>query len=234
MNASNPFSLAGRVALVTGSSRGLGRAMGVALGRAGAKVAFNYFNSRETAERAFADYKSRKLEGMLAQADVTDEDSVSRMTKQVAEQLGPIDIVVINATCDQPHKPHRRIRAARASRRPGRKCRRGLAVHKLRARRREPAEHRAAEDGRGSARKGWQSRQVRGGGGTARIQAADIRRHGRRGAGQDRIRARTDAELQPVGDRRSCDIRNVRRRRACIYTPPVIILVKGRDQSPGA
>lgn len=105
MSASNPFSLAGRVALVTGSSRGLGRAMAVALGRAGARVALNYLNSRETAERAFTDYKSQKLDGMLVQADVTDQESVNRMTKQVAEQLGPIDIIVINATCDQPHKP---------------------------------------------------------------------------------------------------------------------------------
>jgi 3-oxoacyl-[acyl-carrier protein] reductase len=79
--------------------------MAVALGRAGARVALNYFNSRETAERAFADYKSQKLDGMLVQADVTDQDSVNRMTTQVAEQLGPIDILVINATCDQPHKP---------------------------------------------------------------------------------------------------------------------------------
>jgi 3-oxoacyl-[acyl-carrier protein] reductase len=105
MSVSDPFSLAGRVALVTGSSRGLGRAMAVALGRAGARVALNYLNSRETADRAFADFKSQKLEGMLVQADVTDQDSVNRMTQQVAEQLGPIDIVVINATCDQPHKP---------------------------------------------------------------------------------------------------------------------------------
>src|SRR5262245_13196764 len=105
MSASIPFSLAGRVALVTGSSRGLGRAMAVALGRAGARVALNYLNSRATAERAFADYQSQKLDGMLVQADVTDEDSVNRMAKQVGEQLGPIDIVVINATCDQPHKP---------------------------------------------------------------------------------------------------------------------------------
>ena len=79
--------------------------MAVALGRAGAKVAFNYLNNREIAERAFADYKSQKLDGMLVQADVTDEDSVDRMTKQIAEQFGPIDILVINATCDQPHKP---------------------------------------------------------------------------------------------------------------------------------
>ncbi len=105
MSHSDLFSLKGRVALVTGSSRGLGRAMAFALGRAGAKVAFNYHNSRETAERAFAEYQKEKLEGMLVQADVTNEDSVNRMAKQVAEKLGPIDIIVINATCDQPHKP---------------------------------------------------------------------------------------------------------------------------------
>ncbi len=105
MSHTDLFSLKGRVALVTGSSRGLGRAMAFALGRAGAKVAFNYHNSRETAERAFADYQKEKLEGMLVQADVTNEDSVNRMAKQVADKLGPIDIIVINATCDQPHKP---------------------------------------------------------------------------------------------------------------------------------
>ena len=55
MSVSNPFSLAGRVALVTGSSRGQGRAMAMALGRAGARVAFYYCNSQETAERAFAE-----------------------------------------------------------------------------------------------------------------------------------------------------------------------------------
>jgi 3-oxoacyl-[acyl-carrier protein] reductase len=105
MSTSNPFSLSGRVALVTGSSRGLGRAMALALGRAGAKVALNYCNSPEIAERALADFKSHKLEGMLARADVTDEESVNRMAREVAAELGPIDILVINATCDQPHKP---------------------------------------------------------------------------------------------------------------------------------
>lgn len=105
MSHTDLFSLKGRVALVTGSSRGLGRAMAFALGRAGAKVAFNYHNSRETAERAFAEYQKEKLEGMLVQADVTNEDSVNCMAKQVADKLGPIDIIVLNATCDQPHKP---------------------------------------------------------------------------------------------------------------------------------
>jgi 3-oxoacyl-[acyl-carrier protein] reductase len=105
MTTLNPFSLSGRVALVTGSSRGLGRAMALALGQAGAKVALNYCNNQETAERAFADFKSQKLEGILARADVTDEQSVNRMARQVTAELGPIDILVLNATCDQPHKP---------------------------------------------------------------------------------------------------------------------------------
>ena len=58
------FSLAGKVALVTGSSRGLGKAMAFALGSAGAKVAFNYANNREWAERTFAEYRGEGFEGV--------------------------------------------------------------------------------------------------------------------------------------------------------------------------
>ncbi|HYV32076.1 MAG TPA: SDR family NAD(P)-dependent oxidoreductase, partial [Candidatus Binatia bacterium] len=89
MNVADPFSLAGRVALVTGSSRGLGRATALALGKAGAKVALNYSHSKETAERAFADFRSQQLQGMLTRADVTDAESVNRMAQQIARQLGP-------------------------------------------------------------------------------------------------------------------------------------------------
>lgn len=100
-----PFSLRGRVALVTGSSTGLGRAAAVALGQAGAKVAVNYFNNTARAEKAFAEFQSQGLEGMLIQADVTDAQAVEKMIEDVAKALGPVDIVVVNATCDQPHKP---------------------------------------------------------------------------------------------------------------------------------
>src|ERR1043166_663016 len=105
MNTSDPFSLAGRVALVTGASRGLGRAMAMALGQAGAKVALNYCHSQETAERAFAGFREQGLQGMLVRGDVTQEADVQRLAGEVAAQLGPIDILVLNATCDQPHKP---------------------------------------------------------------------------------------------------------------------------------
>jgi 3-oxoacyl-[acyl-carrier protein] reductase len=79
--------------------------MAIALGQAGAKVALNYCNSQETAERTFAGFREQGLQGMLARADVTQEADVQRLSQEVATQLGPIDILVLNATCDQPHKP---------------------------------------------------------------------------------------------------------------------------------
>jgi len=99
------FSLEGRVALVTGSTKGLGRSMATALGKAGAKVAFNYCNSTAKAEAAFEEFKSAGGEGILTRADVTDADSVKRMNEEITSNLGPIDILVVNATPDQPHKP---------------------------------------------------------------------------------------------------------------------------------
>jgi 3-oxoacyl-[acyl-carrier protein] reductase len=102
---SNPFSLAGRVALVTGSSAGLGKAMAMALGQAGAAVAFNYQNNQARAEKTFADFQAQGCHGALVRGDVTSEVEVPRLVNEVAERLGPVDILVVNATCDQPHRP---------------------------------------------------------------------------------------------------------------------------------
>lgn len=99
------FSLAGRVALITGSTTGLGKAMAHAMGAAGAKVALNYANNSARAEAAFADYQAAGNTGGLFRASVIDEAEVQRLAAEVAEQLGPIDIVVLNATPDQPHQP---------------------------------------------------------------------------------------------------------------------------------
>src|SRR5690242_1142840 len=98
------FSLKDRVALVTGSSTGLGKAMAKGLGQAGAKVALNYFNNSERAEKAFSEFTAAGFEGMLVRADVTGESGVSSMMAEIRKTLGPVDILVINATCDQPHK----------------------------------------------------------------------------------------------------------------------------------
>jgi 3-oxoacyl-[acyl-carrier protein] reductase len=105
MTDKNLFSLEGRVALVTGSSKGLGKAMALALARQGAKVALNYANGRAQGEQALTELQKENLEGALFQADVTDETSCNQLVADIGKQLGPVDILVINATCDQPHKP---------------------------------------------------------------------------------------------------------------------------------
>lgn len=96
------FRLDGHVALVTGSTRGLGKQIALALAHAGARVAMNYANDRAVAEAAFADLQRQSSDVFLAQGDVTNPDSVQALCDQVASALGPIDILVVNATCSQP------------------------------------------------------------------------------------------------------------------------------------
>lgn len=99
------FSLQGRVALVTGSTTGLGRALALSLGQAGARVAMNYQNNTARAEKAFAEFRAAGCEGGLFRGDVTSEADVPRLVAAIEEELGPVDILVPNATCDQPHRP---------------------------------------------------------------------------------------------------------------------------------
>ena len=73
------FSLSQKVALVTGSSRGLGYGVAHALGRAGAKVVLNYLNDRESAEKAFAGLKSDGIHAMLVRADVSNPEQISSL-----------------------------------------------------------------------------------------------------------------------------------------------------------
>lgn len=98
-------SLEGHVALVTGSTTGLGKAVAQALGQAGAKVAINYYNNTERAEKALAEFEALGGTGMLVRGDVSSPDGVADVCGTVADKFGPIDILVPNATPDQPHKP---------------------------------------------------------------------------------------------------------------------------------
>lgn len=100
-----PFDLSGRVALVTGSTTGLGKAIAHSLGAAGAKVALNYANDEDRADRAFAEFDAAGHSGALFRASAVDEQGVPRLFSEVAETLGPVDIVVVNATPAQPLKP---------------------------------------------------------------------------------------------------------------------------------
>ena len=99
------FRIDGRVALITGATRGLGKAMAFGLARAGAKVAINYANSHEHASRTLKEFTDAGLKGMLVRANVTDEAEVDRMCTEAERALGPIDIAIYSATGDQPLKP---------------------------------------------------------------------------------------------------------------------------------
>ena len=104
MSAASPFSLAGRTALVTGSSTGLGKAVATCLGTAGAKVALNYANNQARGEAALAELQAADITADLFQADVSNEAGVDQLFTAIEGSLGPVDIVVVNATPDQPHK----------------------------------------------------------------------------------------------------------------------------------
>jgi 3-oxoacyl-[acyl-carrier protein] reductase len=91
------MKLKGRTALVTGGSRGIGRAVAIALADEGADVAINYVSS-ETAARDVAEH-IRKMgrRAVLAQADVSDYPDTFRMAQDVLREFGHVDILVNNA-----------------------------------------------------------------------------------------------------------------------------------------
>jgi 3-oxoacyl-[acyl-carrier protein] reductase len=86
-----------RIVLVTGGSRGIGRACCVRLGQAGAKVAINYRSRMEDAAETAWLVQDAGAEAMTVAADVADEKSVAAMVAQVNDRFGPIDMLVNNA-----------------------------------------------------------------------------------------------------------------------------------------
>lgn len=99
------FSLSQKVALVTGSSRGLGFGVARVLGKSGARIVLNYLNDRETAEKAVQLLKEDRIHAMLVRADASDPKQIASMVESVEEKFGSLDILVPNATPDQPQQP---------------------------------------------------------------------------------------------------------------------------------
>ncbi len=86
-----------RVALVTGGSRGIGRAIAELLAAAGHRVAINYVANADAAEETVSAVKAAGGTAVAVQGDVGDEDSVAALMETVQEQLGPVEILVNNA-----------------------------------------------------------------------------------------------------------------------------------------
>ena len=96
MNFPDAFSLAGKVALVTGASYGIGFALASALAEAGARIAFNDINV-DFLEKGREAYKAAGIAARGYVCDVTDEPAVRRLVADIEADVGPIDILVNNA-----------------------------------------------------------------------------------------------------------------------------------------
>jgi glucose 1-dehydrogenase len=89
--------LNGKIALVTGASRGIGRAAAIALAKAGADVAINYRSHADEAETAAQDVRATGRRALLVEADAGDRPAVERMVDQTITHFGRLDIAVTNA-----------------------------------------------------------------------------------------------------------------------------------------
>jgi 3-oxoacyl-[acyl-carrier protein] reductase len=90
-------ALQGKVAIVTGASRGIGRAIALALAAEGASVAVNYANSSAAADAVVADIQAMGAEAIAFQADVSQPEQVTSFAAAVMEKWGRVDVLVNNA-----------------------------------------------------------------------------------------------------------------------------------------
>ncbi len=91
------MKLAGKVALITGASRGIGRAVAIKLAAEGAKVAINFAGNITKAEEVKNAVESSGGEAMLVQGDVSDFEKVNEIVKKVVDTWGRLDILINNA-----------------------------------------------------------------------------------------------------------------------------------------
>ncbi|HJS28117.1 MAG TPA: SDR family NAD(P)-dependent oxidoreductase, partial [Anaerolineales bacterium] len=97
MTESASLSLQGRVAFVTGASRGIGRAIALELASRGAAVLVNYYQAEEKALAVVSSIEASGGRAIAAQADVSDFEQAQNLIKTGLDQLGGLDILVNNA-----------------------------------------------------------------------------------------------------------------------------------------
>ncbi len=89
--------LRGKHALITGSSRGIGRGIALKLAEHGVKTAIHYYAQEEAAKETLAKVRERGADGFVVQADVTRPEEISRLFDRVKREFGKLDILVSNA-----------------------------------------------------------------------------------------------------------------------------------------
>ena len=91
------MNLEGKAALVTGASRGIGKAIALELARLGADVAVNYAGSEQKAKEVADEIESMGRRAFIIQCDISDSEAVGEMVKETIAQFGRLDILVNNA-----------------------------------------------------------------------------------------------------------------------------------------
>lgn len=91
------LNLKDKVVLVTGGSRGIGKAIAVKMASLGANVAINYTSNEEQALKTKAEIESYDVKSLVIKADVSDFDAAAEMVKEVVAEFGQIDVLVNNA-----------------------------------------------------------------------------------------------------------------------------------------
>jgi NAD(P)-dependent dehydrogenase (short-subunit alcohol dehydrogenase family) len=96
------MSFAGKHALITGSSRGIGRGMALKLAKMGAKVAVHYYQNEAAANDTLAKVRAYGSDGFIVQADVLQPDDICHLFRTVQAEFGSLDIFVSNARPEAP------------------------------------------------------------------------------------------------------------------------------------
>ncbi len=91
------MSLHGKTALITGSSRGIGRGIALKLAQGGARIAINYVENRTAAQDTLAQVRAAGGDGFIIQADVSQPDDIRHLLNTVQAEFGKLDIFVSNA-----------------------------------------------------------------------------------------------------------------------------------------
>lgn len=98
-------SLKGHTALVTGSSKGLGAGIAKSLAAVGAKIVVNAYNNIARGDEVADEIRANGGQALAIRADVSKESEIASLFEQAGNELGPVDIVIPNATPLQPQKP---------------------------------------------------------------------------------------------------------------------------------
>jgi NAD(P)-dependent dehydrogenase (short-subunit alcohol dehydrogenase family) len=102
------MSLQGKFALITGSSRGIGRAIALKLAEQGVHVAIHYYQNEAAAHDTLVQVRAHGVDGFTVQADVAEPQEITRLFYRVEKQFGKLDLFVSNARPDLPtfyHSP---------------------------------------------------------------------------------------------------------------------------------